>query len=146
QAFTRTVLCVAGHGNISTSNTATSFSGQSRPATPNASDNCTISDRTTWFILRSNAINFQDGKSVALSLDRWPVPESTEKSRTKGLSLAAVGSGKPAEEHVHQAEYDGSPECSQEAVHMKRRRKHGGREHQHESVDHKPENSQREDG
>ena len=60
-AFARTRRCVAGQGNIRTSKTATNFSGQSSPATPNASDSCTASDRTKWFILRSNA-RFKDGE------------------------------------------------------------------------------------
>ncbi len=46
---------ISGQGNIRTSKTSTSFSGQSSPATPKARDICTTSDKNIWFILRSNA-------------------------------------------------------------------------------------------
>src|SRR5215475_2630834 len=63
QALARTNLCVACQGNMRTSNTAISRSGQNKPAIPKARDSCTARDKTKWFIPHSNAM-FQDGNPL----------------------------------------------------------------------------------
>src|ERR1700759_3025262 len=79
QALVRTNLCVAGQGYISTSNTVTSRSGQSRPATPNVSESCTNTKRRRWFIPDTPTLIYGLGKLLDESVAQGCRGESTKE-------------------------------------------------------------------